>query len=134
MKELTENISPTVHDVVDKISNVINDTIKQLENKLLCDTSRSEIPVILTSHVLGTNIDDAYSCSISFALSTDSNNEKTLNFFIVQNTKNADICIIISTGERDGTRILFKSINKYPIIGIEKYLPNIIASTIKILE
>ena len=88
----------------------------------------------MSSHVVGTNTEDTWSCSISFALKSNPNNMKTLNFFIVQNINNADVCAIITSGENDGLKVLFKSMNKFPSIGIEKYLPSIINSTIAKLQ
>ena len=129
MKELTENISPNIYDVVSIISDITAKNIDFIE-----DHDWDKEYKVLTSHVFGSKTDDTCSFSISFALSKNPQNEKTLNFFIVQNTTTADVCLIISSGERDGLKVLFKSINKYPITCIEKYLPNIIKSTITILK
>ena len=128
MESLTDIIYPTVQDIINSIYNVLENTIDNLESYEL-DSYK-----VVTSHVVGTKTDDTCSFSVSFALSHNPYNDKTLNFFIVQNTKNADVSVVISSGERDGLKILYKSINKYPIIGIEKYLPSIVKSTIKILQ
>ena len=127
MGQLNGAMSPTVQCVIDNIASVIKST--------LTNYTKDDMYVrILTSHILGSKTEDMCSFSVSFALSTNPNNSKTLNFFIVQNTKTAEVCLIISSGESEGLRILFRSMNRYPETGIQKYLPNIIKSTISILD
>lgn len=120
------DISPTVQDVVNKIFDVCKYTISNINT--------GSFEKILTSHIIGTNNNDMCSMTISFAINREPNNDNALNFFIIQNIKNADVCVIITSSESEGLKILFKSINKYPIVGIEKYLPNIINSTIAKLQ
>lgn len=122
----TDNIYPPIQEVIDKIIEVVSNTISTIE------TDEELLGKILSSYVVGSRTNDMFSLSLN--LSFDPYNEKTLNFLVVQNTKTADTCVIVTSGENDGLKILFKSINKYPFIGIEKYIPNIIKSTITILK
>ena len=117
---------PTIDDVVTKINSLIDFTI----GEIMIDESET----VLTSHIVGTNSEDSYSCSISFALKDNPYNHRVLNFFIVQNINTTYICVIISSGEENGLKILFDSINKYPSASLEKYLPSIVKSTVNILK
>lgn len=126
MNILTDTISPTMDEVIDCITKKIS--------LVIYEYNINHANEVVTSHTVGTRNNDSYSLSVSIALSDDLSNERSLNFFVIQNTNNADVCIIITSCEKEGLRILFKSINKYPIVGIEKYLPNIINSTIAKLQ
>ena len=125
------NVSTDVKitDIALKISAVMSNVISDIENTDLRTTEISHDEVLVSGHI-GTNSNDTFSISYSFALKSNPDNVKVLNIFIIQNINNGDFCIIISSGENDGLKVLFKSINKFPTIGIEKYLPSIINSTI----
>lgn len=125
MNVLTNVKEVTIADIVIKISEVIGCSLGAIECGELKNTDE-----ILSSIHVGTNTNDVYTASYTFALKSNPNNSKVLNFFAIRNINNGDACIIISSGENDGLKVLFKSINKYPITGIEKYLPSIIKSTI----
>jgi hypothetical protein len=129
------NVSTDVKitDIALKISAVMSNTISNIENTDLRTTELSHDEVLVSGHI-GTNSNDTFSISYSFALKSNPENIRVLNVFIIQNINNGDFCVIISSGENDGMKVLFKSINKFPTIGIEKYLPNIIKSTISFLK
>ena len=122
MSNLEGVMSPTVQLVADTIRKIINDKFNTLPSS-----------AYVMSHIEGKNNDDQWSLTLSFALSNEILNEKVLNFLVIQDIKTRDIATIITTGEKEGMRILYKSITKYPIPSINKYLPNIISSSIDIL-
>ncbi len=126
MTQTMDNLSPTVHDISESIRNTISSTIEDIESK--------ESIKIELSYSVGTSSNDAWSFSISMALYNEPLNDKTLNFLVIQDIKTRDICVIITTGEKEGLRILYRSINKYPISGIEKYLPSIISSSVVLIR
>ena len=120
MEKSDSLIYPTVKEVSEKIREIIFERMSDEEN-------------IVVSYIEGPYTIDSWTFSLSFALATDLMTEKTLNFCVIQNTNSREISVAITTGEKEGMRILYKSINKYPIPGIQKYLPNIINSSIEIL-
>ena len=124
--EVTTNVKIT--DISLQLGSTIWSTIREIDKN-----GDGTNDVLVSVHV-GTNSNDTYSATYSFALKSNPNNTKVLNIFIIQNINNDDFCIIISSGENDGMKVLFRSMNKFPIVGIEKYLPNIIKSTISILK
>ena len=126
MQNLEGTLSPTVKTVSVEIRKIISNTLEELERQGRKD--------FVMSHIEGPYTTDSWTCSVSFALCEELLNEKTLNFFVVQDIKTREIAVIITTGEKEGLRILYKSINKYPIPNITKYLPNIIISSINILS
>ena len=127
MHELNGSISPTIQTVADKIKGIISKTIED-HNSLVQSTSK-----IITSHIEEICADDSWTCTISMVSSNDIATEKVLNFIVIQDIKSRNIAIAITTGEIEGFKILYKSINRYPLVGIEKYLPNIVSSSIAIL-
>ena len=127
--EATTNVKIT--DITARLSDVIGKTITEIEIDMMANTGVDDI--LLSTHI-GTNSNDTYSASYSFALKSNPNNIKVLNIFIIQNINNGDFSVTISSGENDGLKVLFKSMNKFPITGLEKYLPSIIKSTIAKLQ
>lgn len=75
---------------------------------------------------------DAMSKSIVF-INKETNTERGINIFAVQNIKSGQIAVIISNGEEHGSKIVFNNISKNPIPAINRYLPNIFDSTIRLL-
>lgn len=75
---------------------------------------------------------DAMSKSIIF-INKETSIERGINVFAVQNIKSGQIAVIISNGEEHGSKIVFNNISKNPIPAINRYLPNIFDSTIRLL-
>lgn len=119
----------SIVNITERLGSIVWNTIRDIE----VDDMKFSDEIIASAHV-GTNSNDTYSVSYSFALKSNPDNVKVLNIFIIQNINSNDCCVVISSGENNGLKVLFKSINKFPIIGLEKYLPSIIKSTIALLS
>lgn len=59
----------------------------------------------------------------------DDCSEKSILVLVAHDTEKGIFSVFVTNGEDGGHRILYRNISKNPIIGIRKYLPNIIAST-----
>ena len=116
---------PTIADVRHCVESVVRSSLKTYNQKLNTVTT--------VVHSLKSSSMDDDSCIITIGLAPSLNpcDDHTINIFIVQNPKTVETSVFITNSERDGFKVLYRAFNRFPIAGIQKYLPDIIMSTIK---
>lgn len=71
---------------------------------------------------------DRDTLSITITIS-DEIDEKTILILAAHDTEKGTFAVFITNGDDGGHKILYRNISKNPMIGLKKYLPNIIRST-----
>lgn len=66
--------------------------------------------------------------SITITIS-DEIDEKTILILAAHDIEKGTFAVFITNGDDGGHKILYRNISKNPMIGLKKYLPNIIRST-----
>lgn len=59
----------------------------------------------------------------------DDYSEKSILILVGHDTEKGIFSVFITNGDDGGHRILYKNISKNPVLGLKKYLPNILTST-----
>ena len=59
----------------------------------------------------------------------DDYSEKSILILVAHDTEKGSFAVFVTNGDDGGHKILYRNISKNPILGLKKYLPNILAST-----
>lgn len=82
--------------------------------------------------VVNTKLDrDALSMTVSMI---DEFDEKSILILASHDTGKGMFSVFITNGDDGGNRILYKNISRNPVLGLKKYLPNILQSTKNMLN
>lgn len=126
-------VRETIQDIVDKVSN---------EHLAKTETHQITNSFQLSFRGMGDKkfIDSDFSMSIRYDLFDISKDKTTpisgraIYVFVFQDTRSGEFSVTITNDVKHKLNILFSCITQNPIVLLEKYLPNILCTSIKILK